>query len=148
GEGPGTRELLLGDDPDRAAAALVEHLRLVGELHGATTRRAEAYARVRRSLGPPRPPRPLYKDPWSDARGPALTEQYRRQAVREYRSSLEVLGLHPPPVTDEEIDLVTRRVEGDPGPFLAFCQGDLNEPGGCVRSRGRLRLFDFDRGGF
>src|SRR5262249_39442459 len=49
GEGPGTRELLLGDDPDRAAA-LVEHLRLVGELHGATARRAEAYARVRRSL--------------------------------------------------------------------------------------------------
>src|SRR5262249_15740131 len=37
---------------------------------------------------------------------------------------------------------------GDPGPFLAFCQGDLNEPGGCARWRGRLRLFDFDCGGF
>jgi hypothetical protein len=30
-----THELLLGDDPD-GAAALVEHLLLVGELHGAT----------------------------------------------------------------------------------------------------------------
>jgi hypothetical protein len=148
GEGPGTRDLLLGDDPDRAAAALVEHLRLVGELHGATAGRPEAYARVRRALGPPRSPRPLYKDPWSDARGSALTEQDRLQAVREYRGSLEALGLRPPAAADEEIDLVTRRVEGDPGPFLAFCQGDLNEPGGCVHSRGRLHLFDFDCGGF
>jgi len=148
GEGPDTRELLLGDDPDRAAAALVEHLRLVGELHGATAGHAEAYARVRRPLGPPRLPRPLYKDPWSDARGDALTEQERLQAVREYRSSLQVLGLRLPVAGDEEIDLVTRQVEGDPGPFLAFCQGDLNEPGGCVRSRGQLRLFDFDCGGF
>src|SRR5262245_22977538 len=147
GEGTGTRELLLGDDPDRAAAALVEHLRLVGELHGATAGRAEAYARVRQALGPPRPPKPLYEDPWSDARGPALTEQDRRQAVREYRSSLEALGLRPPAAADEEIDLVTRRVEGNPGPFLAFCQGDLNEPGGCARWRGQLRLFDFGGGG-
>src|SRR5262245_12541997 len=148
GEGPGTRDLLLGDDPDRAAAALVEHLRLVGELHGATAGRAQDYARVRRALGPPQPHRPLYKDPWSNARGPALTEQDRQQAVREYRSSLEALGLRPPAAAEEEIDLVTRRVEGDPGPFLAFCQGDLNEPGGCARWRGRLRLFDFDCGGF
>src|SRR5262245_16764116 len=148
GEGPGTRELLLGDDPDRAAAALVEHLRLVGELHGATAGRAEAYARIRRALGPPRPPRPLYKDPWSDARTLALTEQDRLQAVREYRSSLQALGLRLPLAAEKEIDLVTRRVEGAPGPFLAFCQGDLNEPGGCVRSRGQLRLFDFDCGGF
>src|SRR5262245_26574647 len=115
GEGPGTRELLLGDDPDRAAAALVEHLRLVGELHGATAGRADAYARVRRALGPPRPPRPLYKDPWSDARGSALTEQERLQAIREYRGSLEALGLRPPAAADEEIDRVTRGVEGDPG---------------------------------
>ena len=148
GEGPGTREFLLGDDPDRAAAALVEHLRLVGELHGATAGRSDDYARVRRYLGPPRPPQPLYKDLWSDARGSALTEQERLKAVREYRSSLEALGLRPTALADEEIDLVTRRVEGEPGPFLAFCQGDLNEPGGCARWRGRLRLFDFDCGGF
>jgi hypothetical protein len=92
--------------------------------------------------------RPLYKDPWSNARGPALSEPDRLQAVREYRGSLEALGLRPPVAADEEIDLVTRRVEGDPGPFLAFCQGDLNEPGGCGRWRGRLRLFDFDCAGF
>src|SRR5262245_17089210 len=147
-EGPDTRELLLGDDPDRAAAALVEHLRLVGELHGATAWRAEAYARVRRAFGPPRPPRPLYKDPWSEARGPALTLQDREQAVREYRSSLQALGLRPAAAADEEIDLVTQRVEGEPGPFLAYCQGDQNEPGGCARWRGQLRLFDFDCGGF
>ena len=102
----------------------------MGELHGATAGRAGAYARVRQALGPPRPPRPLYKDRWSDARGPALTEQDRLQVVREYRGSLGALGLRPPAAADEEIDLVTRRVEGDPGPFLAFCQGDLNEPGG------------------
>src|SRR5262249_1831237 len=123
GEGPGTRDLLLGDDPDRAAAALVEHQRLGGGLPGATAGRRRAHARACQALGPPRLPRPLYKDPWSDARGRALTEHDRRQAVREYRSSLQALGLRAPAAADEEIDLVTRRVEGDPGPFLAFCQG-------------------------
>src|SRR5262249_19953416 len=103
GEGPDTRELLLGDDPERAAAALVEHLRLVGELHGATAGRAEAYARVRRALGPLQTPRPLYKDPWSDARGQALTEQDRREAVREYRSSLETLGLLASPAAHQHL---------------------------------------------
>src|SRR5262249_46820527 len=115
GEGPGTRELLLCDDPDRAAAALVEHLGLVGELHGATAGRAEPHARARRAPAPPLPHRPLYKDPWSNARGPALTLQGREQAVREYRSSLEALGLRPAAAADEEIDLVTQRVEGEPG---------------------------------
>jgi hypothetical protein len=44
--------------------------------------------------------------------------------------------------------MVTDRVEIDPGPFLVFCQGDVNAPGNCVRQKGRLRLYDFDAGGF
>jgi hypothetical protein len=150
GDGPGTLDLLLGDDHDRAAAALVEHPRLVGELHGATAGCVDAFTRVRQALGPIRPHLPLYKDPWSDARGRAVAEDdpERQEAVREYRGSLQALGLCPPAAADDEIDRVTLRVEGNPGPFLAFCQGDLNEPGGCTRWRGRLRLYDFDCGGF
>jgi hypothetical protein len=144
GEGPSALDLVLGADPGRATDALVERLRLLGELHAATAGRGDAFARIRQALGPARPVKPLYKDPWSDARGGALSEQDRQQAVREYRSNLQVLGLLPPDAVDEEIDRVTLRVEGDPGPFLALCQGDVNEPGGCIRCRGRLRLYDFD----
>jgi hypothetical protein len=35
-----------------------------------------------------------------------------------------------------------------PGPFLAFCQGDVNAPGNCLRQNARLRLYDYDCGGY
>jgi hypothetical protein len=68
--------------------------------------------------------------------------------VENYWSGLRGVGLTGCPGVLDEIEMVTDRVEADPGPFLAFCQGDLNLPGNCVRRAGRLRLYDFDGGGF
>jgi hypothetical protein len=148
GEGPNTYDLLLGDDPEKATAALLEHTRLMGRLHAASVGRLQDYARTRRALGPMLPPKPLYKDPWSTPRGQAITEHEREQAVQNYWNACLLLGLTPAAAAAEEIERGTLRVEGDPGPFLVFCQGDVNAPGNCVRWNGRLRLYDFDCGGF
>jgi hypothetical protein len=148
GEGPNTYDLLLGNDPERATAALLEHTRLMGRLHATSLGRLDAYTRARRVLGPMSPPKPLYEDPWSTPRGRAVTKHECEQAVWNYRSACLLLGLTPAAAVAEEIEWVTARVEADPGPFLAFCQGDVNAPGNCVRWKGRLRLYDFDCGGF
>jgi hypothetical protein len=148
GDSPNTYDRVLGDDPQDAAAALLDHIRLTGQLHAATVGRQGDYVRIRKSLGPIVAPKPLYQDPWSDARGKPIPEQDRKQACESYWSGLRGVGLTVSPAVIDEIEMVTDRVEADPGPFLVFCQGDLNAPGNCVRQAGRLRLFDFDGGGF
>ncbi len=148
GDGPNTLDLLLGDDPEAAAAALVEHIRLTGELHAATAGKQADYLRLRGALGPILPSKPLYQDPWSNARGKPISPVDLKQACANYCNGLRGLGLSVSPRVIEEIEIVTDRVEADPGPFLAFCQGDLNTPGNCVRQAGRLRMFDFDASGF
>jgi hypothetical protein len=125
-----TRELLLGDDADRAAASLVEHLRLVGELHGATAGRAETYARVRRALGSSRPPRPLYKDPWSDARGTALTEKDRLAAPgRHARPGLPLVSRRAEPPAAPRRRLQPERQQPQQGHHLRITGHVLNTPG-------------------
>jgi hypothetical protein len=148
GDTPNTYDRVLGQDAQAAAAALLDHIRLTGQLHAATAGRQRDYLRIRESLGPVAAPKPLYEDPWSNARGQHILGQDRNQAREKYCSSLRALGLTVPPALIDEIEMVTDRVEADPGPFLAFCQGDLNAPGNCVRQHGRLRLYDFDGGGF
>jgi hypothetical protein len=148
GDSPNTYDRVLGDDPQEAAAALIEHIRLMGELHAATVGRQGHYACIRSSLGPVAAPKPLYQDPWSNARGQRVPEHDTKQACESYRGGLLSVGLAASSAATDEIEMVTDRVEADPGPFLAFCQGDLNTPGNCVRQGGRLRLYDFDGGGF
>jgi hypothetical protein len=148
GDSPNTYKRLLGADPEEAAAALLDHIRLAGQLHAATVGRQRDYARIRSALGPITPPKPLYQDPWSNARGKGIPEEDTKQAWARYRGSLREIGLTVSAAVSDEIEMVTDRVEADPGPFLVFCQGDLNAPGNCVRQGGRLRLFDFDSAGF
>jgi hypothetical protein len=148
GDSPNTSDLVFGGDPATAATALVEHIGLVGRLHAATTGRQEEYARLRRALGPLPAPKPLYQDPWSNACGKPTAEQQRDRALEHYRNGFRAVGLTAPAAAAGEIEMVTDRVEADPGPYLAFCQGDLNLPGNCVHRAGRLRLYDFDCGGF
>jgi hypothetical protein len=148
GDGPNTHDLLLAHDPAKATAALLEHIRLMGQLHAATIGQRETYNRIRTALGPILPPKPLYKDPWSMPRGDPMTEHDRGQAIQDYRSACFLVGLTPSGAVAEEIERVTARVEADPGPFLAFCQGDVNTPDNCLRWNGRLRLLDFDSSGF
>jgi hypothetical protein len=148
GDEPNTYDHVLGSDPQAAAAALLDHIRLMGQLHAATAAKQGDYARIRGALGPIPAPKPLYQDPWSNARGQRITEQDRKEACATYANGLKGLGLTIRAAAIDEIERVTDRVEADPGPFLAFCQGDLNTPGNCVRQHGQLRLYDFDGCGF
>src|SRR5439155_13723922 len=66
----------------------------------------------------------------------------------EYHAVLDSVGVNATPGVDAEIAAVTRRIEHDPGEFLALCQGDQNGQGGMLLTGGRLRMFDFGVGGF
>jgi hypothetical protein len=120
----------------------------MGQLHAATVGQSETYAHIRQALGPLALPKPLYQDPWSMPRGPTLSQHEREEAIKDYRNACRLLALTPGGEAAEEIERVTERVEADPGPFLALCQGDINAPGNCVRWKTRLRLYDFDCAGF
>ena len=144
GPGDGSpHELVEGDDPEAATASLLAYIRAVARLHVDTRGRRGDYLRLRGAIDPPKP---LYHDPWSDAA--ARTEQEITAAIREYHDVLGTLGLTAAAGVDDEIAEVTRRVEVDPGPLLALCQGDQNGQGNCLLADGRLRLHDFGSGGF
>ncbi len=148
GDAPNTDALLMSDDPAAAAMALIEHMHLIGQLHAATHGRAGDYMRIRRGLGPLPAPQQLYHDPWPDARVDPIAEEQRRQAVQAYQDRLRTVGLLTAGDVAGEIELVTTRVEAQPEAFLAFCQGDINLPGSCIRRGAHLRLYDFNCGGF
>lgn len=147
GTGEGSPNLIVeGDDADAATESLLAYIRAIARLHGQTRGQSEQYYRLRRSIGPLSPPKRLYHDPWSDAA--VRTDAEIAAAVAEYHAVLEAVGTVATPGVDEEIVEATRRVEHDPGPWLALCQGDQNGQGNCLRGDGRLRLHDFGSGGF
>ena len=147
GEAPNTADALRGGDPALAEQTLVEHVSLIGRLHAATLGGAEQYLRVRSALGPPPRPSKLYQDPWSDARLRPVPPAEVEEATGLYRAAFEALGLRPRNGVGEEIAFVTRAVEEDPGPLLAYCKGDQNMAGDYLRRGGKPRLFDFGAGG-
>ena len=148
GTGPNTDDLLLGSDPGLAAQGLLEGCALLGRLHGATLSRAGEYGAIRASLGPPPPPKPLFTEPWSDARRRPSEAAEVERVVREYSAQFARVCLAPQPGVGDEIAQVTALVEEEPGPYLAFCKGDQNAAGDFLRCGDQLRLFDFDAGGF
>lgn len=147
GGGDGSPDLVVErDDPDAATESLLEYVRTVARLHVQTMGHHERHSRLRRSIGPPPPVARLYHDPWSDAT--ARTDSEISDAIREYHEVLDGVGVSADPGVDEEIDAATRRVEHDPRPWLALCQGDQNGQGNSLLRDGRLRLHDFGSGGF
>lgn len=147
GTTPDTYSLLFGDDAERAAESLVEHVALFGRLHAATCRTARDYLSIRDSLGCPEPERPLYSNSWSRARLRSSTEDEIRAAISRYRAALETVDVLPPSGAESEIALVTAKIEDQPGDFLAYCKGDQEIPNDAIRVGARLRLFDFNVGG-
>src|SRR5262249_40095457 len=121
GDGLDTMALLEGTDPALAAEGLIQHAALIGKLHGSTVGRADDYIKVRKALGPIAPDAELYTYPWSNARRqlPAASEISR--TIMRYRTVRARLGLPSKTGTDDEIEDTSFKVEGDPGPFLAYC---------------------------
>jgi hypothetical protein len=147
GDGEGSpHELVESDDPEAATASLLSYIREVARLHATTRGLDAAYRQLREDLGSLPSPRPLYHDPWAEAGD--RTDAEVRRAIDEYRLVLAGVGVDAPPGLDDEIAVVTRRVECDPGPWLALCQGDQNGLRHCLSVDGRIRLHDFGVAGF
>lgn len=147
-DGTSAGSLAFGEDPARAEEAFVEHAALVGRLHALTRGGHVRYLRAREEACAPPERTELFSDPWPSARVRKSSREEVARAAETYRRVFESVGLAPRAGFEDEIAFVTARVEDDPGPFLALCQGDQNGPGGSTRAGGRLRLYDFDSAGF
>src|SRR5262249_11529484 len=110
-EGPSLEALLQADDADAAEAGLRAYVAALRRLHALTCGRAAEYRRLRDALGPRVSLRPLYKEPWSSARGSVSSPAEIETAVQEYRSTFAAIGIAPRPGVDAEIAEVTHAVE-------------------------------------
>lgn len=148
GHGLDVVDAVEGSDPGLAEEALVEYAQATGQLHAVTVGKAESYYRIRYSLGPRPEPFPLYTAPWVDARGYSSGADEVVEAIQKYQVQFKHVGIQPHPNVGEEIESVTAHVGDCPSPFWVLCQGDQNGVGGFIRYGSRLRMYDFDAGGF
>jgi hypothetical protein len=148
GDGPDTAAALCSSDPDLAERRLLEHVCLIGRLHGLTLGRRDEYLEIRNALGATVAPKPVFTDPWSNARSQPIPHQELEQAVTNYKSCVGTLGVAPPPGIETEIRRVARAVEEHDGQLLAFCKGDQNGAGDYIWRGSEPRLFDFGSSGY
>jgi hypothetical protein len=131
GDGEALVDRLMGDDPRRAEEGLRLLAECLGRMHADTIGHEERYQAFRDALGPrPGSPRP----------GPL--EGLRSELERGFQA----LGIEPSPGFDEDFARVAA-AWADPEPFLAYVHGDPC-PDNCRIVDGRLRLLDFETGGF
>jgi hypothetical protein len=147
---PALADLLTDDnaDPDQASQALIEYTATLGRLNALSIGHYDTFIQLRYLLGPPPTPTPLYQMPWADARMAEVDSVALNTTVEKYHRHFRALEIQPCPGFDAEIATVVRQVAQDPGPFLAFCQGDQNGVDGHLKVNGDHRMYDFDTGGF
>jgi hypothetical protein len=131
GDGEALVDRLMGDDPGRAEEGLRLLAECLGKMHAETMGREQEYQQYRDALGP----RPQH-DWWSDL------GQHRGRLFKGFQA----IGVEPAPGFETEFERLAA-VVADPGPFLAYVHGDPC-PDNCRIVDGRLRLFDFEAGGF
>ena len=134
GTGPALEDLLAG----RALQGLVAFSAALGQMHAATTAGlATEYCQLRRRHGP--------VDPAFDRIsifGIGIERAFRRlQEITASRSSLPTL-----PAIGPDVDEILR-VLSEPGPYLAFSNGDTS-PANCRVSGDGLRFLDFEHACF
>ena len=126
-------DALLGSDPALARQHMLNLAAGLGRMHAATVGRKTDYDRIRSGLGPL----------------PASNAGRMGQLAARWRDSLEALGASQSSAAlgDLEQVLASATHPGPPGPFLAYTHGDPCPDNWFVKD-GRLRLFDFESGGF
>jgi hypothetical protein len=135
GEGDSLADLLLGDDPSRAAAALESLATTLGRLHAATFGRAGEFLDLRRRLGPATG----RADP--DFTAAALLRRFDR-----FSRLAEDCGTRLPVSLRSECDIIAATLN-DVDAVDAFSPSDACPDNNRVRSQ-HLVLFDFEGAGF
>lgn len=138
GRGPALEDLLVGSNASVASHGLVAFASALGQMHAATVGHAEEYYQLRSRYGP--------VDPAFDR-----VSILDIGLERSWRQLQEITASHsyfPPPNSDvgKDVDEILR-VLSEPGPYLAFSNGDTS-PANCRMSDDNLRFLDFEHGCF
>lgn len=145
GKHPSLVDALQGTDPAYARECLTLHAQAVAELHAHTVgQAAEArYWQIRDALGPRGVPRDwktygnlLATQGWGDLR--ALQPELQKGFAR--------IGQQVPTAFWDEYAMLVAAIE-NPSPFRAYVHNDTC-PDNALLTPGRLRLIDFERGGY
>src|SRR5262249_47360218 len=120
--------VLQDGDPGTAKIGLSAFARALGELSAATVGHEETYYARRSALGP--------VDPQAER------ERFMGSGWTETRGYMEALGVAPSGQVETELAAVVAEL-ADPGPFLAFSNGDAGSNNFLVEN-GDGRIIDFE----
>ncbi|MGZ0145655.1 phosphotransferase family protein [Kribbella sp. WER1] len=134
GQWPTLETVLLGDDPDRAAAAMVDFARTVGRLHATTRGRRADHERALAEFGEA-----------DVTTGDGVGTGGVRRWDEVERACAE-LDLPDAGIARDDIAFVRGQLD-EPGPYAALVHHDLNPTNALVTDRG-VRLVDFEGAGF
>jgi hypothetical protein len=130
GTGQRLDQLLLGDDPVAAEQALIDFASVHGRMHALSIGKALKYSRIRETLGPT-----IETDDYPSSR---LAVNLRQIAA--------ALSVTPAQGIDAELSTLAISLQ-NPGPFLAFIQGD-SCPDNVIYTNSGMRMLDFEGGCF
>ncbi|HEY0753480.1 MAG TPA: hypothetical protein VGD98_05925 [Ktedonobacteraceae bacterium] len=131
GNGQRLDQLLLGNDPGAAEAALLAHATLHGRLQALTIGKQTSYDAIRGPLGS-----------LAVEEDDTILDWFNPT----FHHSIELVGIAPAPGIDHELLARVTSIR-HPGPFLAFIQGD-SCPDNCLYVGSALYLVDFEGGRF
>ncbi|AIE85850.1 hypothetical protein [Fimbriimonas ginsengisoli] len=125
---------LMGEDPHLAREALALHAEAVADLHAGTHRKEELFRAIRKDVGPI--PGERRGQGWGDL----------RWLRGDLQTAFSAVGQEVGPAFWDEYDSLVEAID-DPAPFRAFVHND-SCPDNTVLMAGRVRLIDFEVGGY
>ncbi len=137
GIGPALEDLLVGSDTSRAEQGLIAFATALGRMHATTAGHAVQYYQLRSRYGPVDPAFDRISILGIDIEG-------------SWRQLQEITASRPylPPAVNVEKDVdELLRVLSEPGPYLAFSNGDTC-PANCRMSDDGLQFIDFEHASF
>jgi hypothetical protein len=134
GEGETLEDALNGDDPEGLRRLFLRWATATARLQAGTQNGEEAFLRQARSLSP---------SALHDRRQGAESWLAARPGLLDW---LQATGLSPPDGFEQSLRRIARAF-AEPGPWLAFTHGDP-APTNAHVARGKVRLVDFEYGGF
>jgi hypothetical protein len=138
GDDPSLAQVLQGQDPRAAEAALVAFAEGLGRVHGATVGRRASYQALRREAAP--------RGQQADERVARVARELEEQLTR-FRQACDAAGVPLPAAAEAELGQVAREV-AEPGPFDALVVSDTCPDNNRWRPAAGVRFFDLEAAGF